>query len=107
VPGIRAQGGHGHTPGHTTYVIESGGKKMVAIGDLIHVAAVQFDEPAVTVGFDSDQKTAAAARKKLFDAAAKDGALVGGAHLQFPGLGYLRVEGKGYRFVPVNYTQMR
>ena len=106
-PGFRAQGGHGHTPGHTTYVIESAGQKMVAIGDLIHVAAVQFEDPAVTVGFDGDQKAAAAARKKLFDAAAKDGALVGGAHLPFPGLGYLRTEGKGYRFIPVNYTQMR
>jgi glyoxylase-like metal-dependent hydrolase (beta-lactamase superfamily II) len=106
-PGIRAQGGHGHTPGHTTFVVENGGKKMVVIGDLIHVAAVQFEDPAVTIGFDGDQKAAAAARKKLFDAAARDGALIGGAHLQFPGLGYLRTEGKGYRFIPVNYTQMR
>lgn len=106
-PGIRAQGGHGHTPGHTTYVIESRGQKMVAIGDLIHVAAVQFEDPAVTIDFDGDQKAAAAARKKLFDAAAKDGALIGGAHLQFPGLGYLRTENKGYRWIPVNYTQMR
>ena len=106
-PGLRAQGGHGHTPGHTTYVIESRGQKMVAIGDLIHVAAVQFEDPAVTVGFDGDQKAAASARKKLFDAAAKDGSLIGGAHLPFPGLGYLRTEGKGYRFIPVNYTQMR
>lgn len=106
-PGIRAQGGHGHTPGHTTFVVESGGRKMVVVGDLIHVAAVQFENPAVTIGFDGDQKAAAAARKKLFDAAAKDGALIGGAHLQFPGLGYLRSEGKGYRFTPVNYTQMR
>jgi glyoxylase-like metal-dependent hydrolase (beta-lactamase superfamily II) len=106
-PGIRAQGGHGHTPGHTTFVIESRGQKMVAMGDLIHVAAVQFENPAVTIGFDGDQKAAAAARKKLFDAAAKDGTLLGGAHLQFPGLGYLRAEGKGYRWIPVNYTQMR
>ncbi len=106
-PGIRAQGGHGHTPGHTTYVVTSGGQKMVVIGDLIHVAAVQFEDPAVTIGFDGDQKAAAAARKKLFDAAARDGALVGGAHLQFPGMGHLRIEGKGYRWVPVNYTQMR
>jgi glyoxylase-like metal-dependent hydrolase (beta-lactamase superfamily II) len=105
-PGIRAVGGHGHTPGHTTFVVESRGQKMVMIGDLIHVAAVQFENPAVTVGFDGDQKAAAAARKKLFDAAAKDGALIGGAHLQFPGVGYLRTEGKGYRFIPVNYTRM-
>jgi glyoxylase-like metal-dependent hydrolase (beta-lactamase superfamily II) len=105
-PGIRAQGGHGHTPGHTTYVIESRGQKFVAIGDLIHVAAVQFEDPAVTIGFDGDQKAAAAARKKLFDAAAKDGSLIGGAHLSFPGLGHLGVEGKGYRWMPVNYTRM-
>ncbi|XYJ09263.1 MBL fold metallo-hydrolase [Telluria sp. B2] len=106
-PGIRALGGHGHTPGHTTFVIESGGRKMMVIGDLIHVAAVQFENPSVTIGFDGDQKAAAAARRKLFDLAARDGALIGGAHLQFPGLGHLRTEGKGYRFVPVNYTQMR
>jgi hypothetical protein len=46
-------------------------------------------------------------RKKEFDAAAKGGYLVGGAHLSFPGMGHLRVDGKGYRWVPVNFTQMR
>lgn len=106
-PGIRAQGGHGHTPGHTTFVVESRGQKMVVIGDLIHVGAVQFEDPAVTIGFDGDQKAAAASRKKLFDAAAKEGLLIGGAHLQFPGMGYLRSEGKGYRYIPVNYTRMQ
>jgi glyoxylase-like metal-dependent hydrolase (beta-lactamase superfamily II) len=107
VPGISSHAGHGHTPGHTTYVVESGGQKLMLIGDLIHVAAVQMENPAVTIGFDSDQKAAAAARKKEFDAAAKGGYLIGGAHLQFPGLGYLRTDGKGYRWIPVNYTQMR
>jgi glyoxylase-like metal-dependent hydrolase (beta-lactamase superfamily II) len=107
VPGVSARAGFGHTPGHTTYVVESGGKKLVLIGDLIHVAAVQMAKPAVTIKFDSDPKAAAASRKKVFDAAARDGSLIGGAHLQFPGLGYLRTEGKGYRWTPVNYTQMR
>ncbi|MCA1248427.1 MBL fold metallo-hydrolase [Massilia sp. MS-15] len=107
VPGIRANPSGGHTPGHTSYLVESGGQKLLVIGDLIHVAAVQMEDPAVTISFDSDQKAAAATRRKEFDAAAKGGYLVGGAHLQFPGVGYLRTEGKGYRFVPVNYTQMR
>jgi glyoxylase-like metal-dependent hydrolase (beta-lactamase superfamily II) len=107
VPGVSAIAEHGHTPGHTTYVVESRGQKLVLIGDLIHVAAVQFDNPGVTIAFDSDEKAAAAARKKVFDAAAKGGWMVGGAHLQFPGLGHLATQGKGYRFVPVNYTQMR
>jgi glyoxylase-like metal-dependent hydrolase (beta-lactamase superfamily II) len=107
VPGIRANPTGAHTPGHTTYLVESGGQKLLVIGDLIHVAAVQMANPGVTIQFDSDQKAAAAARKKEFDAAAKSGTMIGGAHLQFPGMGYLRSEGKGYRFIPVNYTQMR
>ncbi|GAB3413066.1 MBL fold metallo-hydrolase [Massilia agilis] len=107
VPGVRANTGHGHTPGHTTYTVESQGQKLVLIGDLIHVAGVQMAHPEVTIGFDSDEKTAAAERKKTFDAAAKGGYLIGGAHLQFPGMGHLRTEGKGYRYVPVNFTQMR
>ena len=107
VPGVTANPTGAHTPGHTTYMVESGGQKLLLVGDLIHVAAVQMENPAVTIQFDSDQKAAAAARKTAFDAAAKGGYLIGGAHLQFPGMGYLATEGKGYRFIPVNYTQMR
>lgn len=107
VPGISALATHGHTPGHTTYVVESRGQKLIVMGDLIHVAAVQFDSPSVTIGFDSDEKAAYASRKKVFDDAAKNGTLVAGAHLQFPGLGHIATQGKGYRWIPVNYTQMR
>jgi glyoxylase-like metal-dependent hydrolase (beta-lactamase superfamily II) len=106
-PGIRANAGYGHTPGHTTYTIESKGKKLLLIGDLIHVAAVQFDHPEVTIGFDSDSKTAAVARLKTFQAVAKDGTLVGASHLPFPGLGHLRGNGKAFEWVPVNYSQLR
>jgi len=107
VPGVSAMAEHGHTPGHTVYTVESHGQKLVLIGDLIHLAAVQFDNPQVTISFDTDEKAAYAARKRVFDEAAKNGWLVGGAHLQFPGLGHLTTQGKGYRWVPVNYTQMR
>jgi glyoxylase-like metal-dependent hydrolase (beta-lactamase superfamily II) len=107
VPGIRAITTNAHTPGHTTYMVESKGQKLLVIGDLIHVAAVQMPEPKTTIDFDSDQKASAIARKKAFDAAAKGGYLIGGAHLQFPGIGHLRSEGQGYQFIPVNYTQMR
>ena len=53
-PGIRAVAAPGHTPGHTIYVIESKGQKLVLWGDLMHVAAVQFAEPGVTIAFDTD-----------------------------------------------------
>ena len=62
VPGIKAVPAHGHTPGHNIYLVESKGQKLVLWGDLMHVAAVQFADPAVTIQFDSDSKSAAVQR---------------------------------------------
>jgi glyoxylase-like metal-dependent hydrolase (beta-lactamase superfamily II) len=44
-PGITALGSAGHTAGHTSYVVESNGDKLLILGDLIHAAAVQFKDP--------------------------------------------------------------
>ncbi len=106
-PGITAQTSYGHSPGHSSYLIESQGKKMLLIGDLIHVAAVQLDKPKVTVGFDGDPKAARETREDVFKQAAKDGVVVGASHIQFPGLGHLRKDGSSFEWLPVNYTQMR
>jgi len=107
VPGVKAMATAGHTPGHTVYVVESKGQKLVLWGDLMHVAAVQFPKPSVTIAFDTDSKSAAIERKKAYADAAKGGYWVGSAHLPFPGLGHLRADGKGYVFVPVNYAPVR
>ena len=109
IPGIKAIASHGHTTGHSIFQIESKGQKLMLWGDLMHVAAVQFDNPSVTIHFDSDSKAAAAQRKKAYADAARQGYLVGAAHLSFPGLGYVRTEGKAYawsavNYVPVNYV---
>jgi glyoxylase-like metal-dependent hydrolase (beta-lactamase superfamily II) len=105
-PGIKSIAAHGHTPGHTTYLVESKGQKLILWGDLMHVASVQFDRPSVAVHFDSDNKAAIAEREKAYATAAKEGYLIGSAHLSFPGLGYLRAEGKGYVWIPINYSSL-
>jgi len=108
VPGVRAVASYGHTAGHTTYVVESKGQKLALWGDLMHVAAVQFGDPSVTIQFDTDAKAAAAERKKAYADAAKNGYWVAGAHLAFPGIGHLRATGgPGYIWVPANYTSLR
>lgn len=107
VPGVKAVAAHGHTAGHTVYVVESKGQKLVLWGDLMHIAAVQFPQPQVTIAFDSDSKAAAAQRRKLFADAARRGYLVGASHLPFPGLGRLRAAGKGYDFVPLGYQPVK
>lgn len=107
VPGVRSNFNGGHTPGHITYVIESKGQKLVLLGDLLHVEAVQFADPGVGIQFDTDSKIAIAERKEAFAAAAKGGYLIGAPHLPFPALGHVRAAGKAYEFIPVNYTQPR
>jgi len=106
-PGISAVPNYGHTPGHTVYSVTSEGKTLLLIGDMIHVGAVQFGAPGVTISFDSDSKAAAAARQTVFGQAARDGVLIGASHLAFPGLGHLRASGKGYDWLPMNYTEQR
>ncbi len=107
VPGVRAIATRGHTAGHAIYAVESKGEKLVLWGDLMHVAAVQFADPSVTIQFDTDSKAAMAQRKKAYADAAKGGYWVGAAHLSFPGIGHLRSEGGGYVFVPANYSSMK
>jgi glyoxylase-like metal-dependent hydrolase (beta-lactamase superfamily II) len=104
VPGIHALAAPGHTPGHTIYAIESKGEKLVFCGDLMHVAAVQFPDPSVTIQFDADSKAAAPQRKKLYADAAAKGYFVAFTHVSFPGIGHIRKEGAGYEWLPVNYT---
>jgi glyoxylase-like metal-dependent hydrolase (beta-lactamase superfamily II) len=103
-PGIRTLPAYGHTPGHTYYVLEDGGEKLVFMGDTIHAPDAQFDDPDITIEFDVDQKRAAATRKKAFDDAAVNGYFVALDHMYFPGIGRLRKESVGYRWLPIPYV---
>ena len=104
VNGVKAVSARGHTPGHSIYMAESKSERMVFWGDLMHVASVQFENPAVTIRFDSDSKAAAEQRFKAYAEAAREGYVVSSAHLSFPGIGRLRADGTGYAWLPVNYS---
>ncbi len=106
-PGIAAVPTYGHTKGHTVYMVESKGQKMAILGDLMHVAAVQFPQPSATIQFDTDAKAAAAQRKKVYADSAKQGFWLAVAHLPFPGIGRIRADGTGYDYFPVNYAVPR
>lgn len=102
-PGLRSVPAYGHTPGHSFYVLESQGEKIAFWGDILHVAEVQLPHPEVTIQFDVDPSAAAAARARAFSDAVAQGYLIAPAHMSFPGVGHLRRDGKGYRFVPLPY----
>lgn len=86
-----------------TVVLENLGDKLVFCGDIVHVDAVQFDDPAVCIRFDSDPVEAAAQRKSIFADAAKNRYLLAFAHVSFPGVGQVRKEGDHYRWIPLEY----
>jgi glyoxylase-like metal-dependent hydrolase (beta-lactamase superfamily II) len=105
-PGIMPVAAPGHTPGHTFYSLESKDQRIVFMGDIIHAPAVQFPDPAVTIVFDVDPAAASAMRIKAFSDAAKKGYWVAADHLSFPGIGHLRSDGRGFIWIPVNYSTL-
>ena len=95
---------HGHTPGHTGYEFSSKGQKVLFWGDTIHEQLVQLSHPDITVVFDIDHAAAAATRNKLLPTLAREGVMIAGPHMPFPGVGRLRKEANGYVWAPVIFT---
>lgn len=105
-PGVTATPLPGHTPGHTGYMISSGGENLLIWGDIVHHSDIQISRPDVWVEQDSDPETAVATRKRTLEMAARDKLLVAGAHVHFPG--FLHVSGdatKGYELHPELWVQ--
>ena len=93
----------GHTPGHSGFLLApkgSSGPQMFFVGDLLHGAALQLPRPDITIDYDVDQDKAKKMRLSTFDRIAKK-VPIAGAHLPFPGIGFVQPEGKGYKLAPV------
>lgn len=94
----------GHTIGHTGFEITSNGEKLLIWGDIVHGYEVQFADPDVTTAYDYDQNQARETRKVLMAKVSKEGTMVAGAHLPFPGAGHIApVSSGGYRWIPLQY----
>jgi glyoxylase-like metal-dependent hydrolase (beta-lactamase superfamily II) len=105
VPGITAVNANGHTPGHTAYVVASGGERVMIWGDTVHIPEVQFARPEITMVPDTDPDEAVVARRRLMAMAAEERLLVAGMHLHFPGFGHVSRDGDAFRFHPEAWRQ--
>jgi glyoxylase-like metal-dependent hydrolase (beta-lactamase superfamily II) len=104
VRGIRSLATHGHTPGHTSYVLESEGQTLIILGDLVLMGALQFAHPLLGSSFDVDPKAAAEQRLRIFKMAADSNSWIAGGHLSFPGIGHVRAGQDRFFWIPVQNT---
>src|SRR6185312_11168014 len=100
LPGISAMMRPGHTPGHTTWLIQSRGERILLWGDIVHLAAVQLARPEARLIYDVDTDLAAATRQKVLEWAAAERLIVAGAHLKFPGFGRVIRGSDGFKITP-------
>ncbi|HEV7732345.1 MAG TPA: MBL fold metallo-hydrolase [Candidatus Binatia bacterium] len=88
----------GHTPGHVSVRIRSGGADAVITGDLMH-HPVQCAEPDWYSRFDVDRDAARATRRAFLERYADGPVLVLGTHFATPVAGRVVRHGDAWRFV--------
>jgi glyoxylase-like metal-dependent hydrolase (beta-lactamase superfamily II) len=90
----------GHTPGHSGYMVEGGGKKLFLWGDIVHLPTFQPARPDASHLFDVDQPLARETRKQTFERVIAEELEVGGGHLLTPGFAWIERADAVYRIVP-------
>jgi glyoxylase-like metal-dependent hydrolase (beta-lactamase superfamily II) len=96
--GLRAVPAKGHSHGHCCWHLESGGRSLLAWGDLIHIAHIHLPAPHIAFEYDIYPAEAFASRKRILDWVTDAGVFVAGAHLPSPGIGSVVRRQEGYAF---------
>lgn len=104
--GITAMAAHGHTPGHTAWMIESGGRQLLIAADFANHYIWSVGHPDWEVKFDMDKQAAAATRRRLLGMLAADKVPFVGYHMPWPGIGYVEARGDGFAYTPASYQLM-
>jgi glyoxylase-like metal-dependent hydrolase (beta-lactamase superfamily II) len=100
LPGINALAAPGHTPGHIALSIASGGEKLLHVSDVV-LYPLHLEHPEWTPVFDVSPEQAAASKRRVFDRAAEEEALVFAHHFPpFPNLGRVLKREEGWLWQP-------
>lgn len=98
-PGVVVRITGGHTPGHSVVDLIGGDERLTFAGDAIF--PVGFDHPDWHNGFEHDPEESARVRLRLFQELAQNRGLLVAAHLPFPSVGRVAIDGDAFRWVPV------
>jgi glyoxylase-like metal-dependent hydrolase (beta-lactamase superfamily II) len=97
-PGVTLVPTPGHTPGHCSVLLESGGTSALITGDFMH-HAVQVASPEWCSRFDTDQARGEQTRREFIEEHADGDLLVIGTHFGGPGSGRIVSTDDGHIFI--------
>jgi len=95
-PEVRLVPTTGHTPGHVSVRIDSGGESALITGDFVHHPC-QFARPDWAASVDYDQAQSTATRRRMFDELAGTPVLVIGTHFAGATAGHVVRDGDAWR----------
>jgi glyoxylase-like metal-dependent hydrolase (beta-lactamase superfamily II) len=87
-PGVTVLAAPGETPGHQAVRVDGSAGRLYYLGDLVHVP-LEFEEIDFVYSENRDDQALAAARRRLFPDASRDGRTVVYTHARFPAWGRL------------------
>lgn len=99
LPGIEALDTHGHTPGHTSFMLHADGDSLLIVGDALANMALSFERPRWPSGSDQDQQAGIDTRLALLDRLASEKTTILGYHLPYPGIGHVEQKDSSFRFI--------
>jgi glyoxylase-like metal-dependent hydrolase (beta-lactamase superfamily II) len=95
--GFRLVSTPGHTPGHVSLRVDSGGDGLMISGDLLH-HQFQLADPSIAEVADWDVGMAQSTRAAFFDDCATRGAMVAGTHFAVEPVGRIERHANAWRF---------
>jgi len=104
VPGLTAVATPGHSVGHTSFVLSSGGKSVFVQGDVAHIPVLFVENPSWHAAIDQDPVMAEATRRRIYDMLVAEKMLVQGFHYPFPALAHVERTANGYREILVPWS---
>ena len=100
-PGVKAIATPGHTVGHMSFLVASGGQQLYIQSDVTGIHQLFVRNPGWFSGFDADGPKAEATRRAFFDRVIAENGMIAGYHFGFPNVGTLSKDGNGYAFAAV------
>jgi glyoxylase-like metal-dependent hydrolase (beta-lactamase superfamily II) len=100
-PGVKAIATPGHTIGHMSFLVASGGQQLYIQSDVSGIYQLFVKNPGMFSGFDADGPKAEATRRAFYDRVIAEKGMIAGYHFGFPNVGTLTKDGNGYAFAAV------